>query len=1503
MATNRKGDVELVVSAKNEATQTINELVKSLENLGKEAGQSGIGGLFRKLAKASGDTTKRQDELTDALNRTRQAQNQLQKANDEREKDLQQQRDSIDKTQRSLDRLNAKYREYADEARKARTPSDSLVQTFEKQQRRQSELAQAVDETGRQLGEAQARFEQNQGVDETATRNIEDYRRRVIELGDSWRETTQAVAQAQKVLSQQAKIRDTADAGQKDAQARLDSLRQELKVARELEKEQRRIVREADEATDEQVQAKEEAIAATKRLKEQVEQQVLVEREARAERNASAKSYRDQSREVDKLVKQADKQKTAYIDLKAGLDEYTRAQEKAGTERQQKNIEKLTASLEQLQTQYQGAATRLEKTQERLNKASGPDPRAVQRFENLQQSIKDTEAEIVEQTATLEKMQREYQQAGASADQLAQKERELERVTERLTSEQRELQAETGKTATATDRAGKEAAEAARRFRLWGEDSRQALSWLQRIRGELLSIAAAYGGVYAIGGAVRSIYDASVLTQKATARLAAKFNGDFNAIEQEIRFVREEADRLGIEFETLLEQYTRFVNNVPDGVLNIDQIRFTFTGIAEASRAAGLGTQDIQSVFVALGQIAAKGAVQLEELRQQLGERIPAAIENTAKGLTEMTGELVTTEELLQRINRGEVSSTAIVALAQSLRSEFGPALETALDSPLAALARFRNTLYDIRIEIAKSGFIDQLTQGLEELNKEMRTPEFRNGMREFANALSGVVQFGVLVIKNLDTVTAALKALVAIKAAGYLRSVTAQIAAMSAASLTASRQVKTATTAVGKLRGAVIALYNAVLLLPAAFYAGLTVGDYLQDQYPELRKFGATLVGVFEKSIIRSKETWDTFLIQMEGGWKSVVKEIARAFVTVIPTVIWRSVETVGNAVGLVNESLGKSIQEFAVGSLNEVNQAADGLMDKLLDTTDVDALIAEVRKKADAEAAAVDQIITQMFSDIDKLGGDVVEPEEGKKAGHEYGEEFLQGLRELDYFQTGVNAGKSLGEGLLTQLKNIRDALAEESATGLEDRLKLIEAEFKDFMEGISQFQTEGDQNILEIQEKAQERIGQLRENQNIDDAVRKREIASIEKRAAQEVAQIRESQSLLADAPQVVQQLINIRKEKERQKYIDEQIEKTQNRINGLNQDRQDDLDRVNELAQLGLISTEEQGEKVNQINTEMIGKLKEAVQEARNLAEATGNADLSRFVDQFDNFEEVERRRAALEDLNRLEQRINDQYSIRETKLDTINTLRETGAIDAATAEQRARTILDQSNQTLGEMIDKAITLAEKLGDEGLVANLKNMKAGLQEVKDQLFSGDQLAEDFASGFTNAFNQFIDGTMSMADAFRQFAADFLRQIANMILQQIIFNAVRGAMGGVAGGLNAVVPTNHTGGIVGQDGKGRLADLSWFAGAVRYHSGGIAGLKPNEVPTILEKGEEVLTASDPRHRNNQGSDNQSTGVKIINAIDSSSIVSEGLNSAQGQKAIINFIRANKAQVKSVLA
>lgn len=165
------------------------------------------------------------------------------------------------------------------------------------------------------------------------------------------------------------------------------------------------------------------------------------------------------------------------------------------------------------------------------------------------------------------------------------------------------------------------------------------------------------------------------------------------------------------------------------------------------------------------------------------------------------------------------------------------------------------------------------------------------------------------------------------------------------------------------------------------------------------------------------------------------------------------------------------------------------------------------------------------------------------------------------------------------------------------------------------------------------------------------------------------------------------------------------------------------------------------------------------------------------------------------------------------------------------------------------------------------------------------------------------------ALGDAFRQFAADFLKEIAKMILKQAIFNALKqagAAAGGWVGAVMTAVGTaasQHTGGVTGKSASRRRAVAAgWFTNAVRYHNGGIAGLAPNEVPTILKRGEEVLTESDPRHVANGGRAGGNIDLKVVNTIDAGSFVSEGLNTKAGGKAFMNFVRANQAAVKRQL-
>lgn len=221
-------------------------------------------------------------------------------------------------------------------------------------------------------------------------------------------------------------------------------------------------------------------------------------------------------------------------------------------------------------------------------------------------------------------------------------------------------------------------------------------------------------------------------------------------------------------------------------------------------------------------------------------------------------------------------------------------------------------------------------------------------------------------------------------------------------------------------------------------------------------------------------------------------------------------------------------------------------------------------------------------------------------------------------------------------------------------------------------------------------------------------------------------------------------------------------------------------------------------------------------------------------------------------------------------------------------------------------------------DAALLKLRGLQAGVQAFGSKaVVTGTQIDQMISQGGANALDQFSESLAngenafdSMRDAFLQFAADFLRQIALMIIQQTILNALGGGNGqasstggGISGILNGLFGSKHTGGLVGHGGGFKTAAIAAFAGATRYHSGGIAGLAPNEVPAILLRNEEVLTEDDPRHRANGGlAASGSGGVKVVNVFDPADALERGLSTEKGERTFFNFVRRNGETFKAML-
>ena len=106
----------------------------------------------------------------------------------------------------------------------------------------------------------------------------------------------------------------------------------------------------------------------------------------------------------------------------------------------------------------------------------------------------------------------------------------------------------------------------------------------------------------------------------------------------------------------------------------------------------------------------------------------------------------------------------------------------------------------------------------------------------------------------------------------------------------------------------------------------------------------------------------------------------------------------------------------------------------------------------------------------------------------------------------------------------------------------------------------------------------------------------------------------------------------------------------------------------------------------------------------------------------------------------------------------------------------------------------------------------------------------------------------------------------------------------------------------------RSRAVDPSWFAGAPRYHTGGIVGLAPDEYPAILQKNEEVLSASDPRNVLNGGGgignkqQAMPQDVSITNFVDATSFMAAAAATPAGRKVIMNVLSAERSQLRTLV-
>lgn len=163
-------------------------------------------------------------------------------------------------------------------------------------------------------------------------------------------------------------------------------------------------------------------------------------------------------------------------------------------------------------------------------------------------------------------------------------------------------------------------------------------------------------GVGSVIHAVDALTDSMLSLSRLKISYESIFGSEYAASRQ-LDFVYRQTQQIGLQFQSSAEAAKTFFAASQGTPLERD-MNSIFSGIANAAAAMQMPMEDVNGVFLALGQMVSKGKVQAEELRGQLGERLPGAFRMAAEAMGMSTAELdkfmadgkLLSEDLLPRL-------------------------------------------------------------------------------------------------------------------------------------------------------------------------------------------------------------------------------------------------------------------------------------------------------------------------------------------------------------------------------------------------------------------------------------------------------------------------------------------------------------------------------------------------------------------------------------------------------------------------------------------------------------------------------------------------------------------------------------------------------------------------------------------------------------------------------------------------------------------------------------
>jgi tape measure domain-containing protein len=198
-----------------------------------------------------------------------------------------------------------------------------------------------------------------------------------------------------------------------------------------------------------------------------------------------------------------------------------------------------------------------------------------------------------------------------------------------------------------------------------------------------------------------------------------------------VRYLREQATQMPFSLQAIQGAFTKLK------ATGIDPTQGSLKAIADGIAAFG-GTDDqLQRVTVALTQMSGKSVIQMEELRQQLGEHMPSAMQVMARSMG------VSVAELTKAISTGTVSARGnLERFYAELERSYGGSAQRMMQTFSGQVALLKTSLQNLATDTAGNAFFEKVKSQLGDINAFLGSDLAKGIATSIGNALGSAVGY-----------------------------------------------------------------------------------------------------------------------------------------------------------------------------------------------------------------------------------------------------------------------------------------------------------------------------------------------------------------------------------------------------------------------------------------------------------------------------------------------------------------------------------------------------------------------------------------------------------------------------------------------------------------------------------------------------------------------------------------------------------------------------------------